>query len=62
MDLGSDSGIPGIPAGSVLPINQDSDESYFLSLPEETQQALLKQNFSSEQQFHNALERQKEKE
>lgn len=62
MDLGSDSGISGTPDGSVLPINQDSDESYFLSLPEETRQALLKQNFSSEQEFHNALERQKEKE
>lgn len=55
-------GVFGIPAGLVLPINQDFDESYFLSLPEETQQSLLKQNFTSEQEFHNALERLKEKE
>jgi hypothetical protein len=53
-------GVSGIPADFSLPINQDSDESYFLSLPEETQQALLKQNFS-EQEFHDALECLKEK-
>ena len=54
-------GVSDIPAGSALPVNQDSDESYFLSLPEEMQQSLLKQNFS-EQEFHDALERLKEKE
>lgn len=55
-------GFFGYPPGSAISFNEDSDESYFLSLPEETQQMLLKQNFSSEQEFHDQLEQLKEKE
>ncbi|WP_411676013.1 hypothetical protein [Caproicibacter sp.] len=53
-------GYQNYPFGMGLPVNQDADESYFLSLPEETQQELLKQNFS-EQEFHDQLEQLKEK-
>ncbi|MCI1965410.1 MAG: hypothetical protein LKJ17_04665 [Oscillospiraceae bacterium] len=61
MDFHPYGGVSGGMDGFALPINQDFDESYFLSLPEETQQKLLKQNYS-QQEFHNALEQLKEKE
>ncbi|MFU0832671.1 MAG: CUE domain-containing protein [Oscillospiraceae bacterium] len=62
MDFNVYNGYYSFPAGTVLPINQDDDESYFLSLPEQTQQQLLKQNFTSQQEFHDQLQRLKEKE
>lgn len=61
MDANSYDGNFGFPTGATLPVNQDSDERYFLSLPEETQQKLLKQ-YTSEKEFHQALERLQETE
>ncbi len=61
MDANSYGGDFDFPASATLPVNQDADERYFLSLPEETQRKLLKQN-TSEKAFHQALERLQETE
>lgn len=52
----------GLPIGLSLLDGGESDEKTFLSLPEETQQELLKQKFGSQKELHDRLEELKLKE
>ena len=58
-----DNGFYGYPIGLGLLFNENPDtKEYFLSLPEETQQALINQEIHSSEDLNDCIERLKMKE